>query len=118
MVDRSFVKCFDIADARFSDATGPLLGVSDVVAISSVKALFKAVQLIRLQRMRLTRWRSASALCGATTFRTFLRLRLCSRELLRVVRAGVTDKVLVKALIPRWRVVAWKFTVTDMRQHH
>ena len=117
VVNTSFVKYCDIADDRFSDDTGPLLGVSDVVAISSVKALFKAVQLIRLQRMRLTRWRSASALCGATTLRTFLRPRLCSGELLRVLRAGVTDKVLVKALIPRWRVVAWKFTVTDMRRH-
>ena len=57
------------------------------------------------------------AVCGAAPFLTFLRLRLCSRELLRVVVAGVTDAMLVKALIPRWLVVERKFTVLDMRRH-
>ena len=96
VVQTLHVKYFDRDDADFSDDRGPRLGVSDVLAISSVKVLLKTVQLMRLQK---TRWRSASALCGATTLRSILRLRLCSSELRRVVRAGVTDKALVQAFL-------------------
>ena len=115
---KGIVKYVDPMNEDFCDDNGPVLYITNVVTVASLRSLLFGLRMFQKHTLtRLKQLRQRQSLATCLTFKWLRRFQACSRGLRRAFAQVTPDKAWVQACQLQWVAVTKRFTKQHMLRH-